>query len=60
MSSGSSETVPMMPLHFDIQFDDERESYDCEEEMIARRKQTIRSTWKAIEFGLDVKATKIF
>ena len=28
--------------------------------MIARRKQTIRSTWKAIEFGLDVKATKIF
>ena len=51
----------VMPLHFEFEFEDEDESeYDQEQEMIRRRKQTIRSTWRAIEFGLDVKATKIF
>lgn len=27
---------------------------------IERRKQTIRTTWRAVRFGLDVKATEIF
>lgn len=61
MCTGASTTAgdSVMPLHFEFEYEDESE-HDYEEEMIQRRKNTIRSTWKAIEFGLDVKATKIF
>ena len=31
-----------------------------EEQAFERRKQVIKSTWRAVQFGLDVKATKIF
>jgi len=31
-----------------------------EDDMVNRRKHTIRSTWCAVRMGLDVKATKIF
>lgn len=38
----------------------QEESTSPEEEAFERRKKVITSTWRAVQFGLDVKATQMF
>lgn len=40
--------------------EEETRRKENQEELIARRKHTIRTSWRAVRFGLDVQATKIF
>ena len=36
------------------------EEEESRKELTERRKHTIRTTWRAVKFGLDVKATEVF
>jgi hemoglobin-like flavoprotein len=52
MVADSTTAVDTPPLH--------DSSPTLEEEMFERRKGVIQSTWRAVRFGLDVKATQMF
>jgi hemoglobin-like flavoprotein len=45
-------TIVMKPLQISLSPD--------EESLYERRRKVVRSTWRAVEFGLDVKATELF
>ena len=38
----------------------QEDTTSAEDQAFERRKQVIKSTWRAVQFGLDVKATKMF
>ena len=43
-----------------IQLHETIDEDDHEEELVERRKCVIKSSWRAVQFGLDAKATEIF
>jgi hemoglobin-like flavoprotein len=65
ISSSSSSTPTMVdtskvePLHIS-DYATREDTTSPEEQAFQRRQKVIKSTWRAVQFGLDVKATKMF
>jgi hemoglobin-like flavoprotein len=57
--SRSSEGISELPANVVAMMEDELRKQN-ENELIERRKHTVRASWRAVRFGLDVQATTIF
>jgi hemoglobin-like flavoprotein len=59
MSEGEHNLNELMPLSM-TPLHEEITGHDDEAELVERRKAVIKSTWRAVQFGLDAKATEVF